>query len=132
VLTGVIVTATDTATASISGSATVTVTPAAADHLVFLQQPTDTTARQTISPVVVAIVDQYGNVETDDNSDTITLSIGANPSGGTLSGTLTLTVTNGVATFSDLAIDLAGMGYTLHATVSGGLPDLDSSPFNIA
>ena len=124
-------TATDTATASITGSATVTVTPAAADHLVFLQQPTDTTAGQTISPVVVAIVDQYGNVETDDNSDTITLPIGANPSGGMLGGTLTLTVVNGVATFSSLAIDLAGMGYTLHATVGGGLPNLDSNPFNV-
>jgi sugar lactone lactonase YvrE len=126
------ITATDTVTSPITASASVSVTPAAADHLVFLQQPTDTTAGQTITPVIVAIVDQYGNVETDDNSDTITLSIGVNPSGGTLSGTLTLTVTNGVATFSDLSIDLAGMGYTLHATVSGGLPDLDSSPFNIA
>jgi hypothetical protein len=61
----------------------------------------------------------------------ITLSISTNPSGGTLSGTLTLTVVNGVATFSDLSIDLAGMGYTLHASVGGGLPDLDSNPFNI-
>jgi hypothetical protein len=41
-------------------------------------------------------------------------------------------VINGVATFSDLAIDLAGTGYTLHATIGGGLPDIDSSPFNIA
>jgi hypothetical protein len=38
---------------------------------------------------------------------------------------------SGVATFSDLSIDLAGAGYTLHARVGGGLPDLDSKPFNI-
>jgi hypothetical protein len=125
------VTATDTVTASITGSATVTVSPAAADHLLFLQQPTDTAAGQTISPVIVEVVDQFGNVETGDNSDTITLSLGTNPSGGTLSGTLTLTVVNGVATFSDLSIDLAGMGYTLHATVGGGLPDVDSNAFNV-
>jgi hypothetical protein len=125
------VAATDTVTGSISGSATVTVNPAAADHLLFLQQPTNTAAGQTISPVIAEVVDAFGNVETSDNSDTITLSLGTNPSGGTLSGTLTLTVVNGVATFSDLAIDLAGSGYTLHATVGGGLPDSDSNPFNI-
>jgi hypothetical protein len=125
------VTATDTVTASITGAATVTVNPAAADHLLFLQQPTDTAAGQTLSPVIVEIVDQFGNVETGDNSDTITLSLGVNPGGGTLSGTLTLTVVNGVATFSDLAIDLAGSGYTLHATIGGGLPDTESNPFTI-
>jgi hypothetical protein len=125
------VTATDTVTASITGGATVAVSPAAADHLLFLQQPTDTAAGQTISPVIVEVVDAFGNVETGDNSDTIALSIGANPSGGTLSGTLSLTIVNGVATFSDLSIDLAGVGYTLHASTGGGLPDIDSNPFNI-
>ena len=124
------VTATDTATASITGSATVAVTPAVADHLVFLQQPTDTPAGQTISPVIVEVVDAFGNVETDDNSDTITLSIGANPGGGTLGGTLTVAVVNGIATFSDLSIDQAGDGYTLHAATAG-LADADSAAFAI-
>jgi hypothetical protein len=114
-------------------SAGFTINPAAADHLVFLQQPVDTAAGQTMGAVIVEIVDRFGNVVTSDNTDTVTLSIGVDPSGGsaTLGGTLTLTVTNGVATFSDLSIDLAGMGYTLRATVSGGLPGLDSNPFNI-
>jgi hypothetical protein len=40
-------------------------------------------------------------------------------------------VINGMATFSDLSIDQPGMGYTLHATIGGGLPDIDSNPFNI-
>jgi hypothetical protein len=125
------VTATDTVTASITGAATVTVSPAAADHLLFVQQPTDTAAGQTLSPMIVEVVDAFGNVETGDSSDTVTLSLGSNPSGGTLSGTLSLTVVNGVATFSDLAIDLAGAGYTLHASIGGGLPDMDSNPFTI-
>jgi hypothetical protein len=124
------VTATDMATASITGSASVSVNPAAADHLLFLQQPTDTPAGQTIGPVVVEVVDQFGNVETSDNSDTITLSLGTNPSGGTLSGTLSLTVVNGVATFSDLAIDVVGDGYTLHAMATG-LTDAESGAFRI-
>ena len=60
------------------------ITPAAADHLLFFQQPTDTAAGQTISPVIVEVVDQFGNVVTTDTSR-VTLSLGSNPSGGTLS-----------------------------------------------
>jgi hypothetical protein len=128
----VTVTGTDTVVLTITGSTTLTITPAAADHLVFLQPPTVTMAGHTISPaVVVAAVDRYGNVETGDNIDMITLSIGVNPGGGTLSGTLTLTVSAGVATFSNLSIDRAGVGYTLRAHVGGGLADLDSDPFTI-
>jgi len=110
------------------------ITPAAADHLLFVQQPTDTAAGQTISPaVMVAVVDLFGNVVTGDNTDTITLSLGVDPSGGTatLGGTLTVTVVNGVATFSDLSLDTSGADYTLHATIGGGVPDLDSNPFNV-
>jgi hypothetical protein len=126
------VTAQDTADGTITGSSTVTVNPAAADHLVFLQPPINTAAGQTISPAVtVEIVDQFGNVLTDDNSDTVTVSIGTNPSGGTLSGTLTETVSGGIATFSDLSIDLVGDGYTLHATIGSSLPDIDSDAFRI-
>src|SRR5262249_39383240 len=119
------------AASSIVGSANVTVVAAVADHLVFLQQPTDTPAGQTISPaVVMEIVDQFGNIETGDNSDTVTVLLGASPGGGTLSGTLTVTVSGGIATFSDLFIDLAGDGYSLHATTTG-LMDADSVAFSI-
>jgi probable HAF family extracellular repeat protein len=111
-------------------SAAFNINPAAADHMLFLRQPSDTPAGETISAVIVAIVDQFDNVVTTDNSDTITISIGNNPSGGTLWGTPTVTVTNGMATFSDLSIDLTGTGYTLRASV-GGLPDLDSAAFDI-
>jgi hypothetical protein len=125
------VTATDTVTSTITGSASVSVSPAAADHLLFLQQPTDTAAGRTITPAVtVAVVDPFGNVVTSDNSDMVTLSIGTNPSGGRLSGTLTVTVVNGLATFSDLSIDLAGDGYTLHARTTS-LTDADSDAFSI-
>jgi hypothetical protein len=106
------------------------VNPATADHLVFLQQPTNTNAGQTISAVMVEVVDQFGNVVTSDNSDTVTVAIGNNPSGGTLSGTLTVTVSNGIASFGDLSIDLAGDGYTLHASADG-LTAVDSNAFSI-
>jgi hypothetical protein len=126
------VTATDAVGASVTQSYTFSIVAAAADHLVFLQMPTTTGAGQTITPAVrVAVVDAFGNVVTSDSTDMVTLSLGVNPSGGTLSGTLTVTVINGIATFSDLAIDLAGDGYTLHASVGGSLADIDSDPFSI-
>jgi hypothetical protein len=113
-------------------SSSFAINPAAADHLLFSQQPTDTPAGQTISQVIVQVVDQFGNVVTSDNSDVVTLTLTDNPmTGAMLSGTLTMTVANGVATFSDLSIDLAGSGYTLHATNGGSLPDIDSNTFNI-
>jgi hypothetical protein len=127
------ITVTDNGGSGATGTDLVTVTPAAADHLVFTQQPTDTPAGGTISTVMVAVVDLYGNVITSDNTDMITISIGVDPSGGTatLSGTLTITVVNGVATFSDLSIDTSATGYTLHATNGGSVTDTDSNPFNI-
>jgi hypothetical protein len=41
-----------------------------------------------------------------------------------------VTVSAGIATFCDLAIDLAGDGYTLHATAVG-LAAADSGAFRI-
>jgi hypothetical protein len=76
------------------------------------------------------VVDQFGNLLTGDNTDMVTISIGTNPSGGTLSGTVTVTVVNGIATFDDLSIDLIGDGYTLAATVDG-LTAAESDPFSI-
>jgi subtilase family serine protease len=125
------VTATDTATATITGSATVTVTAASANHVGFLQQPTNTAAGNTIAPAVtVEIFDAFNNPEATDNSESVTLAIGTNPGSGTLSGALTQTVSNGVATFSNLSINKTGIGYTLQAS-SGALTGATSAAFNI-
>jgi hypothetical protein len=96
-----------------------------------IQQPSNAAAGQPIAPAVtVAVVDQFGNVVTDDNTDTVTLAIGINSGGGILSGTLTITVSNGIGSFSDLSIDQVGDGYTLSAATTG-LADADSGAFNI-
>jgi len=100
-------------------------------QLLFQQQPTDTPIGQTITPAVtVAVVDQQGNVMTNDNTDTVTLTIGTNPSFASLNGTLTVTVHNGIATFNDLSLDQVGNGYTLHAT-GPGLTAANSATFRI-
>ena len=49
---------------------------------------------------------------------------------GTLSGTKTVPVVNGVATFSDLSIDQLGNGYTLVVSAPGAT-SAESTPFNI-
>ena len=76
---------------------------------------------------VVAIQDAGGNQTTA--TSTVSLAIGTNPSGGTLSG-CTSTTTSGVATFSGCKIDNSGNGYTLVAS-DGTLQTATSNPFNI-
>jgi subtilase family serine protease len=126
------VTVKDNANSSISGSATVSVSAAAATQLAFGQQPTNSTVGGTISPAVtVRVLDAYGNLVTTDNSDQVTVAIGSNPGGGTLSGTTTVTVSGGVATFNNLSIDQAGNGYTLTAS-SGALTGATSASFNVS
>jgi len=98
--------------------------------LAFGVQPSHSSPNATITPAVtVEIQDPSGNKITS-ATNTVTLSIGTNPSGGTLTGTLSMAAVAGVATFNDLKIDAAGTGYTLSA-VSSGLTPAASSAFNI-
>jgi hypothetical protein len=60
----------------------------------------------------------------------ITIAIGVNPGGGTLSGTTTRVASGGVAEFPGLSINKVGTGYTLTASASG-LTLAESSAFNI-
>jgi hypothetical protein len=125
------ITVKDMANSSMSGSAAVTVNPAAASKLVFGQQPTNAVVGSAISPAVtVRVVDAYGNLLSGDNTDQVTLSLGSNPAGAALGGTLTATVNGGVATFSNLTLNNAGTGYTLRAS-SGNLSGATSASFNV-
>ncbi len=111
-------------------TATVTVTPAAAASLGFTVQPTGTSATSPITPAVqVTASDAFGNRATG-FAGSVTIAIGANPGGGTLSGTLVATANTGVATFPGLSIDKTGAGYTLVAS-SGALIQGTSSGFAI-
>jgi hypothetical protein len=124
------VTATDRGTSSINGSATVTVSMAAASQLVFTVEPTNAKAGAMINPPVqVAVQDAYGNTITTSNASVTVAKAPGSPS-GTLSGTLIVNATNGVATFGDLAINAKGSNYSLTATTSA-LPTATSSTFNI-
>lgn len=98
-------------------------------HLAFTVQPSNTAPGAHIAPPVQVMVrDAYDNLVK--NAGSVTLAIGSNPGGGTLSGTLTKSAASGTATFSNLAINNAGVGYTLVATL-GILPSATSAAFNI-
>ncbi|HEY6224672.1 MAG TPA: hypothetical protein VIW26_12875, partial [Gemmatimonadales bacterium] len=101
-------------------------------QLAFLVQPTATGAGAAITPAVqVEALDALGNAATG-YSGSITIAIGANPGGGTLSGTVDVPAIGGIATFSTLSIDKLGTGYTLTAAATaGGLTGATSAPFDV-
>src|SRR6267142_311740 len=111
-------------------SAPFNITPRPATHLVFTVQPSNTIAGSTISPAVQVAAQDDAGVTVTSFGGSITIALGTNPAGGTLSGTKIVTAVNGVATFSTLSIDRAGNGYTLVATATG-LTGATSAPFNI-
>jgi hypothetical protein len=104
-----------------------TVSPAAASQLIFGQQPTSTTKGTTLTPAVtVLILDQFGN----QTLSAASVSMAKTDHGNNMTGTLTKTAVNGVATFGDLAITGHGLGTTLTAS-SAGLPPVISNSFDI-
>jgi outer membrane protein assembly factor BamB len=100
--------------------------------LAFVRGPSNTAAGATITPAVtVAVEDANGNIEASDNATQVSLAIGTNPAGGTLSGGAAVTVASGIATFSGLSINAAGTGYTLTASSTPSYTAATSAAFNI-
>ena len=60
----------------------------------------------------------------------MTLSLGSHPKNGCLGGVLSATAIDGIATFTDLTINLSG-AYTLIATDKTGLASIASPTFNL-
>ena len=100
--------------------------------LAFLTQPAGAAAGAPITPAIQVIAqDTLGNVLTDFNSS-VTLAIGINPGGGTLSGRTTVAASGGLAVFDSLRIDKPAVGYTLTATTTvSGVAAAISTPFTI-
>ncbi|MBN2077311.1 MAG: hypothetical protein JW762_17325 [Dehalococcoidales bacterium] len=96
--------------------------------LVFTTEPVGTTAGSAL-PVqpVVKIVDSDGNTVTTSTAP-VTLTVTNNRAD--LYGTTTVNAVNGTATFTDIAIALAGSGYSLTA-ISPGLTSSFSNVFDI-
>jgi hypothetical protein len=103
-------------------------------------QPQGTVVNKTITSafnsqsgsIKVEILDASKHLNTNAKA-AITITIGANPGNGTLSGTTTVTTSGGIASFSNLSINQTGFGYTLTATPSPGtgISSGTSNSFNI-
>src|SRR5256884_99081 len=88
------------------------------------------TAGAAITPAVqVTAEDALGNTDPTFTGN-VTVALGANPSGGALSGTTTVTAVGGVATLASLSVNKVGTGYTLTAAATG-LPTQPSAGFNV-
>src|SRR6266513_5513067 len=106
------------------------VAPGAATQLVFTVQPGPATAGVAITPAVqVTARDAQGNTAAFTGS--VTVAIGSNPGGGTLSGTTTVAAVAGVATFASLSVSKSGSGYTLTVAASP-LSGATSTAFDVA
>src|SRR5262249_32482252 len=89
-------------TLTMATSSTITVSPAAASQLVITQQPSATATAGVVfatQPVVME-EDQFGNLETGDNSTQVTAARGSHGTASLQGSNLSVTLAGGVATFS--------------------------------
>ncbi len=109
-------------------SAAFDVVAGTATRLAFKTEPSDSEVGLALSPSPqVGIYDDLGNIVTG-ASDLVTVQLTGGP--GTLTGTTTVSADNGVATFSDLEVSLAGSSYQLTATCVG-LTTISSQTFAV-
>lgn len=99
-------------------------------QLAFTVQPGTGTAGQALSPPVqVSVLDASANL-VPGAGNAVTVSLGPNSGGASLSGSVTANAVDGVASFSDLTVSTAGTDYTLIASAAG-LTDATSTPFDV-
>ncbi len=114
---------------SAATSSAFNIVAAAPSALAFTTQPASVTAGATMAGIGVGVTDAYGN-PVSNPVGTVSVAIGNNAGGGTLSGTTSVALSVGTAAFTTLSIDKAGAGYTLAAT-STGLTGATSNPFSV-
>jgi hypothetical protein len=114
----------------LAGGTNVPPPPPPPTMLAFNQQPTTAVENTVITPPVTVLVQDDNGQTVTTSSAVVTIAISANPASGLLSGTKIVAASSGVATFGDLSIDNAGVGYTLSVT-SPGLAGRTSASFDI-
>jgi adhesin/invasin len=121
-----------TVDATVNGTAaaqrpSVTFTAGNAASLAFVTQPpASITAGQTMFPAVsVELLDAQGN-RVMGFAGTVTMTLVA-ANGATLEGTATQAAVAGLASFGDLSVQRAGIGYQLRASIGGPIEALSSA-----
>ena len=97
-------------------------------RLAVLAQPPGSSRAGDALGVSILVENSAGSLEQDFDRS-VTVSLGNDPAGGILGGTMTVTALNGVAVFSGLTLTSAGAGYTLVATAGGAA--VTTSSFSI-
>jgi hypothetical protein len=109
---------------------TLTKVPGAANKLSFTTEPMATSTVNSAFSAGVSVMDQFGNTVATDNGRNITLSSNlVSGTAGTLSGTLTMPDTNGVANFTGLSFNQPAV-ITL-SVQSTGLTGATSTQVNV-
>lgn len=101
--------------------------PAGVSQIVVTQVPTSRSAGALFT--VIAEARDAQNALVTSFNGAMSIAIGANPPGGTLSGTTTVNAINGVATFGGLSLNKTSSAYSL--IVSGASFNSDPAPFII-
>ena len=107
-----------------------TVTPASATRLAVISEPPVRIGVKQAFGVSVAVLDQFGNVESG-YSGTVTLSLASGPSGGALGGILTVPVQNGAAIFIGLKLNRVGLGYSIKAVSHEAIASAQTTLFGV-
>lgn len=112
----------------VTGATSVTVAqqPAA---IVFTIQPGEARGGIPLGTQPVVRLDDAGGTALAGTGPSVSLTLGENPAGGTLMGPTTVEATDGIASFTELAIDRVG-SYVLVASVPDGLQGR-SVPFDV-
>jgi len=100
-------------------------------NLRFVAQPSLVVANEVIVPAVQVELRDSTGTRVLSATNTVTIALGANPGGATLSGTTIVNAVAGVARFVDLALDASGTGYTFVAS-AGTLTSATSAPLRVA
>ncbi len=118
---GVWVLAASTTNGIVADAAPITVSPGPPTQTAVMAQPSASWQFGTISPnMVIALTDQFGNIVAATGSS-ITASIASGPAGAILSGTTTVPVVDGYATFDSLSVNLPGT-YSFTFAAGGDVP----------
>jgi len=105
--------------------------PPAIASLAFRAEPSNSSAIFALTPVVqVAVLDASGNTIASSNAS-VSVELGANPSGAALLGTARIAAASGIASFPGLRITEPGTGYTLVARAEGSSASATSAPFDV-
>jgi hypothetical protein len=97
--------------------------------LSFFVQPNSANVGQAISPPVQVVArDSLGSTDTS-FTGRITIALASNSTGASLSGTTSIRPVNGIASFSNLAVNRVGT-YTLQASATGAAT-VTSTAFSI-